>query len=174
MDGGEPFWHTSVIIIDEEGRRQSLNPTMEFRRRLGLDWGSTGVPKVHMPQGWIRVRGDVGLADARVVLGLTEELFLYSEATVGLVLASAIESRDIAEEVALIDLKWQYEQFLAGEPVARHVRQLDQLLPSHASMKNTFQSDGSWFPNGTMSWFQEWLAGALGEARARQVIDFSK
>lgn len=165
----ESFWHTCVIVDDGRGGKTSMNPTMEFRRRLALDHADKGTPVVWVPQTWVRTRGDVGLVDARVVLAFTDDLFLYAEATVGRITAHGIQNRDIAEEAALLDLQWQYEQLRRGEPMARRVADLSPLLPPEATMLNLMRTDGSWGQNSGFSLFFDWLVEAVGQERAASV-----
>lgn len=165
----ESFWHTSVIIPDGQGGGTSFYPTMQILHRFHGDANATGTPVDGAPQAWIRTRADVGLVDARTVLALTDELFLYAEATIGHIDAYGIQNRDIAEEVTLFDLDWQYTRWRDhNEAVGRHIRDLPHLLPAEARLDGLFRAD-TWFPNGGSSIFNKWLVNAVGTTRARDV-----
>lgn len=170
MPQDEPFWHTSVVIPDKQGNPASFNPTMAFRSRLWKDYGRHGTPCVPVPQAWIRIKNDIALVDCIAVLALTSELFLYAEVQVGRVQAYGIPNRDIAEEMAFLELGWQYDQYLEHRPVARHINQLAPLLPERAEMGN-FVNETGWFPNGEAADFGTWLRSAVGTGRGHSVYE---
>lgn len=155
----EPFCHFAVLIPDRGSVGYgSLAPDMPIRARLLAEHAAGRLPVTAAPATWIRYRRDVGLVDACTILPVGAEHFLAAEASVGIAPIPGVVPGDIAAEATILELGAQWQRFRDGEPEARHVRDLPQVLPV-----NDPAEAAQWRNGHTCQLLTAWLVTHIGE-----------
>ncbi|MEM8923732.1 MAG: DUF2726 domain-containing protein [Actinomycetota bacterium] len=164
-------WFTYYLgpEIDERGRRryEHFMPASKIRNTWRTHHGATGVPASPSPQTWTISQERPERHTVRSVLPLNDRQFLGSEVTVGRLRIPGLIPWEVAEDLALAELFWHYDRWLQGEPLGRHVRDLDAFLPDRVV---PFGSTGEWTAWAFHSFTTRWLASVLPRRRLGEVL----